>query len=71
MDKLPEKSLSPVHNNRFKMQSFAQNRASFDSSIHNSCNSLSVEKLKKVDPAQSQTIQMGDYKKILGHEEKK
>ena len=49
MDKLPEKSLSPVQNERFKKSSFAKKRDSIDSSINNSCNSLSVEKIKKID----------------------
>ena len=75
MDKLPEKSLSPVQNERFKKSSFTKMRDSIDSSINNSCNSLSIEKIKKIDQnngnAQSQTIQMGDFKKILGHDEKK
>ena len=49
MEKLPEKSLSPVHNARFKKSSFAKKRDSIESSLHGSCNSLSAEKLKKVD----------------------
>ena len=66
-----------MHNDRFKntSTSFAQKRTSIDSSLRNSRDSLSVEKIKKVEHnngnAQSQTIQMGDFKKILGHDEKK